>query len=71
VKKIKILTKMSLVEKAEAALKAASAEVIEEHKQLGLPLVLWRDGKVVDVPPAELEVKEPKAKCRVSSKRKS
>jgi len=28
---------MSLAEKAEAALKAAGAKVIEEHKQPGLP----------------------------------
>ena len=61
---------MSLVEKAEAALKDAVAGVIQEHKQLGLPLVIWRNGKVVHVPPEELEVRESKAKYRSGGKRK-
>jgi hypothetical protein len=70
VKKAKNLAKMSLVEKVEEALKAAVAKVIAENKRLGLPLIIWRDGKVVHVPPEELEVKEPKAKYRISGKRK-
>jgi hypothetical protein len=47
VKKVNNLSKMSLVEKAEVALKDVVAGVIEEHKRLGLPLVIWRDGKVI------------------------
>ena len=29
------------------------------HKQAGLPIVVWEDGKVVHVPPEEIEVDEP------------
>jgi hypothetical protein len=70
VKKPRNLAKLSFVEKVEAALKSAVAKVIEENKRLGLPLIIWRDGKVVHVPPEELEVRESKSEYRVSGKRK-
>lgn len=35
--------------KAELALKAAIKDVIKDHKRTGLPLIIWRDGKVVKV----------------------
>jgi len=70
VKKVKNLTKMSLVEKAEEALKDAVAGVIQEHKQLGLLLVIWRNGKVVHVPPEELEVRETKRNYKTAKKNK-
>jgi len=61
---------MSLVEKAEAALKAAVAKVIAENKRLGIPLVIWRDGKVVHVPPEELVVREVKGNYKTVKKNK-
>jgi len=36
------------------ALEAAIEKVIEEHAREGLPLYIWRDGKVVAVPAEEL-----------------
>ena len=45
---------LSLEQRAEMALKAAVEEVIVEHAQKGLPIYIWRDGKVVEVPPDEL-----------------
>lgn len=41
-------------ERALMALKAAVEKVIEERVREGLPLYIWRDGKVVAVPPEEL-----------------
>lgn len=38
-----------------AALEKATRQAIREHKQEGLPLAVWRDGKVVWVPAEELE----------------
>ncbi len=35
--------------KAERALKAAIEGTIEEHRRLGLPLVFYRNGRVVHV----------------------
>ena len=37
------------------ALKAAVERVIVEHARQGLPIYIWRDGKVVEVPPDELQ----------------
>jgi len=42
--------------KAEMALKEAVAEAIAEHKRMGHPIVVWRNGKVVTIPPEEIEV---------------
>ena len=41
--------------RAEMALKAAVEKVIVEHARQGLPIYVWRDGKVVEVPPAKLK----------------
>ncbi|MEW6360171.1 MAG: hypothetical protein AB1696_27805 [Planctomycetota bacterium] len=45
--------KTSLREKAIAAMEEAVAGVIEEHRKSGQPLAVWRDGKVVLIPPSE------------------
>lgn len=37
----------TLREKALAALKDAAVRVREEHRLAGLPLIVWKDGKVV------------------------
>lgn len=38
--------RMSLEDKAEAALKEAVKEVVEKHKKSGRPLSIWENGKV-------------------------
>ena len=45
---------LRLAERGLLALKAAVEKVIEEHAREGLPLYIWRDGKVVAVPAEEL-----------------
>lgn len=45
---------LPLLDRAEMAMKAALEKVIEEHAREGLPLYLWRDGKVVAVPAHQL-----------------
>jgi hypothetical protein len=42
--------------RAEMALKEAVALAIAEHKKMGHPIVVWRDGKVVKIPPEEIVV---------------
>jgi hypothetical protein len=44
------LRDLPLFVRAEMALREAVAEVIEDHRRTGDPLVYWRDGKVVLVP---------------------
>lgn len=34
----------------------AGREAFARHKALGIPVVIWREGKVVEVPPEEIEV---------------
>jgi hypothetical protein len=36
------------------ALRAAVEEVIENHIEMGLPIYVWRDGKVLEISPEEL-----------------
>ena len=36
---------------AEKALKEAVRGVVKENKKAGLPLVVWKDGKVVKISP--------------------
>ena len=49
------IARMPWHERALRALEEAVADVIAEHKRLGLPLVIWRDGKVVHISPEEAE----------------
>ena len=45
--------------RAEMALKEAVAEAIAEHKRMGRSIAVWRDGKVVKIPPEEIVVPLP------------
>jgi len=46
--------------KIDAAMSEAVRRAALLHKQLGLPMVGWRDGQVVEVPPDEIVVPGPK-----------
>jgi hypothetical protein len=45
---------LPLEQRAEMALKAAVEKVIIEHSRQGLPIYIWRDGKVVEMSLEEL-----------------
>ncbi len=45
---------LPIAERGLAALKAAVKKVIVEHARQGLPIYVWRAGKVVEVPPDKL-----------------
>jgi len=45
---------LPLLERATMALRAAVENAIEEHAREGLPMYIWRDGRVVAVPAEEL-----------------
>lgn len=40
----------------DRAIVAAHRRVILKHRMLHLPLVIWRDGQVVEVPPESVEL---------------
>ncbi len=48
------IVELPLSERGLMALKAAVEKVIDEHVREGLPMYIWRDGKVVAVPAEEL-----------------
>lgn len=43
--------RISLQDKAEAALKKAVRGVVERHKKSGRPLAIWENGKTVNISP--------------------
>lgn len=43
----------------DAALDRAERSARLKHKQLGVPIVVWRDGQVVEIPPDEIVVDTP------------
>ncbi len=45
---------LPLEERAEMALKAAVEKVIDEHAREGLPMYVWRGGRVVEMSLEEL-----------------
>ncbi|MGB6875386.1 MAG: hypothetical protein WBD87_05075 [Candidatus Acidiferrales bacterium] len=45
---------LPLEERAEMALKAAVEKVIVEHARQGLPIYIWRDGRVVELSAEQL-----------------
>ena len=40
----------------DRAIVAAHRRVILRHRQLGVPLVIWRDGQVVEVSPESIDL---------------
>ena len=41
-----------------AAIQRGARSALIKHKALGVPIATWRDGKVVLVPPEEIEIPE-------------
>ena len=47
----KSVMQLPLEKRAEIAFKIAVAKAIDEHIRLGLPVYIWRNGKVVKLSP--------------------
>lgn len=45
----------------DRAIEAARRRVVRRHQQLGIPLVIWKDGCVTEVPPDNVELAEEEA----------
>ncbi len=50
----KAVLRLPLHKRAEIAFKIAVAKAIDEHARLGLPIYVWRDGRVIELPPDEV-----------------
>ena len=42
---------------AERALKSAVKKVLINHKQKGIPIAIWENGKVKMIPPGKIRIK--------------
>ena len=59
-----------LAYRAEEALRKAVAGAIAEHRRNGVPIAIWRNGKVVRIPSDQIEVREPQVEYKISRKRR-
>ena len=59
-----------LAYRAEEALRKAVAEAIAEHRRNGIPIAIWRNGKVVRIPADQIEVREPQIEYTISRKKR-
>jgi len=50
----KAVLRLPIEKRAEIAFKIAVAKAIDEHARLGLPVYVWRDGRVVELSPDEV-----------------
>ena len=55
---------------AHEAFRRAVAEAIAQHRRNGVPIAIWRNGKVVRIPADQIEVREPQIEDRVSPKKR-
>jgi hypothetical protein len=59
----KAVLRLPIEKRAEIAFKIAVAKAIDEHARLGLPVYIWRDGRVVELSPDEVRnISEPNGK---------
>lgn len=42
----------------QAAMRRAVQKAIRYHKFMGVPIVVWKDGKVVEIPPEEIVLRD-------------
>ena len=69
-RKRKKLANTSLAYRAEEALKVAVAEAIAEHRRNGIPIAIWRNGKVVRLHTDQKEVREEQSKYKKGKHKK-
>jgi hypothetical protein len=55
--------------RAEKAIKKAVAETLADHKRTGDPIFIWRDGKVVQIPPEKIGVREEHAQYGITQEK--
>ncbi len=59
------------VRQAHEAFRKAVAEAISEHRRNGVPIAIWRNGKVVRIPADQIKVREPQIEYTVSPKKEN
>ena len=62
--------RIPLAYRAEEAFKKAVAEAQEDHRRHGIPIAIWKDGKIVRVPAEEIVVREKSAEYTPHDKKR-
>ena len=44
--------------RVQKALRDAVQKAIRFHKLMGRPIIVWKDGKVVEIPPEQIQLEE-------------
>jgi hypothetical protein len=57
------------MQQAHEAFRKAVAQAIAEHRRNGVPIAIWRNGKVVRIPADQIEIREPEVEYTVSHKK--
>ena len=47
---------IALHKKAQKAMREAVRKVVEEHRKSGIPLAVWRNGKVMTIAPSRIKL---------------
>ena len=63
-------SKVPMAVRAEEAFKKAVANAIAEHKKAGHSIAVWKNGKVVHIPPDQIELRETQAEYTTSLKKR-
>lgn len=48
--------KIDIVDRFEIGVRLGAAKALDKHKRMGWPIVVWRDGEIVKVPPEDIVV---------------
>ena len=56
----------SLSSRVEAAFRQAASKVVQRARQTGTPVVVWKEGRVKEIPADQLETKTDSAKANDS-----
>ena len=65
----KIKSSSLWVRQAHEAFRKAVAQAIVEHRRNGIPIAIWRNGKVVRIPAEQIEIREPHVEYKQSRKK--
>ena len=47
---------MDILKRFDIGVRRGVSKALSEHKRLGQPIVVWRDGKVVKIAPEEIKI---------------
>ena len=53
---MKDIENMDIVKRMEIGIRRGVSKALERHKKLGQSIVVWKDGKIVEIPPEEIKV---------------